>query len=117
VLHFLTKLASSLGHCLVATLLFTVVFVPLHSLHVPSAPWISYGFPVGLYFGREFLDNNRNYYEALKASGLSGEQARKVAQGWRGWVPFWHWTLDGILDCVLPALTVLGLALFASLHY
>ena len=110
----LTDALSWLGHAALASAIAGVLYGLLRVLGVQNAQWIAIGFPAGMYYGREILDQYRNIYEELKATGIGSEEARAQAQGWR-YALFYGWHLDGILDVVFPWTALVTLAVLASI--
>jgi hypothetical protein len=109
----LTDLLSSLGHAALASCVFAATYGALKLLGVHTAQWIALGFPAGLYYGREVLDQQRNIYEDFKRS-MPSEKARALSQRFR-YAFFYGWDLDGILDVVFPWTALVTLAVLATI--
>jgi hypothetical protein len=115
--YSLTKdLPSSIGHASLASIVAVLIFAFLRFAKVEHAQWIAIGFPAGLYYGREILDQARNIEEDFMLHwGLSRPDARAKAQGWTH-AFFVGWDLDGILDVVFPWSALLALAVLATIY-
>jgi hypothetical protein len=96
-----TDLLSSLGHGAITASIANLIFWPLHLAGVANASVIAVLFPMGLYYGREIIDQARNIQEDFIALGMAKPQARAMAQS-----PihafFVGWDLDGVLDVLVP---------------
>jgi hypothetical protein len=105
----ITDLFSSLGHLALTSALATLVFWPLHLTGVSNASVIAVLFPMGLYYGREIIDQNRNIREAYELSGMTSQQARTASAHPKHLFGV-GWDLDGILDVVVPWIGGVALA-------
>jgi hypothetical protein len=108
-------LPSSIGHAALASGVALVLFGVLKCLGVAHAQWIAVGFPAGLYYGREILDQARNIEQDYVNSGLSKPDARAKAQSFVH-AFFVGWDLDGVLDVVFPWVALVTLAVLASIY-
>lgn len=111
-----TDTLSSIGHALLASCLFGATFGLLKLLHVHNAQWIAIGFPAGLYYGREILDQARNIYDDCVDFGWTHDKARQESQKFIH-AFFVGWDLDGILDVVFPWTALITLAVLASIFF